>query len=159
MIIKVNEEIYNSDEQPILVALTKEEKAELNNLPDELTKFCAFPKSLDDNYINNWMKDVDERGQRVKRVEVYNITMTNLEIAFNSAKAMGMKYIGVLIETPFLNSPELIISDIANFDNKLHYYKTCFNYDLTNKSSSNIKIVGFTFGNHLYEIEEDLFND
>ena len=51
---------------------------------------------------------------------------------------------------------EIIINDNENFDKKLSYYKNSYNQDLTLKTFSGIKIVGFTYGDSFETIEKDL---
>ena len=52
--------------------------------------------------------------------------------------------------------PEIIINENANFDSKFDYYRKAYNEDLTLKTFSGVKIVGFTYGDTFKEIEKDL---
>lgn len=84
--------------------------------------------------------------------------MDNLEICFNSAKAVGAKYVGVLIEMEGFSKSEVIINPTINFDSKLSYYKSAYDESLNHKFAKGIKIIGFTYGDTFAEIENDLMN-
>lgn len=86
-----------------------------------------------------------------------DLTMKNLEKCFCAASKEDKKYIGVLIEMEGFKTPEVIINENANFDKKYAYYKKAYNDDLTLKTFSGIKIIGFTHGNDYKDIEYDLF--
>lgn len=85
-----------------------------------------------------------------------NLTLSNLENCFKVAKKDNFEYVGVKIQMEGFKEPEVIINPIENFDAKLEYYKQAYNDDLTLKSFNGIKIIGFTYGDDLFDIEEDL---
>ncbi|MDU2672631.1 MAG: hypothetical protein E7C49_11530 [Clostridium sp.] len=63
------------------------------------------------------------------------------------------------MKAPNCESSELILNPNVNFDTKLEYYKKAYDFELNLKACKDIKIVGFTFGDTLAEIEDYLFPD
>lgn len=85
------------------------------------------------------------------------MNIDNLEKCFYEASQQDKNYIGVKIEMFGFEEEEIIINPNKNFDKKFDYYKNAYNEDLTLKNAPDkIKIVGFTHGNTLKEIEQDL---
>lgn len=87
------------------------------------------------------------------------LTMNNLEKCFESAKKENATWIAVVVKTPNCESSELILNTNVNFDTKLDYYRKAYDFELSLKACKDIKIVGFTFGDTLEEIESYLFED
>ena len=87
-----------------------------------------------------------------------NLKIENLEKCFYEASQQDKKYVGVKIKMEGFPKAEIIINENANFDSKFAYYKKAYNEDLTLKTFSGIKIVGFTYGNTFESIEKDLLN-
>ncbi len=85
-----------------------------------------------------------------------DLTMKNLKKCFYVASKEDKKYIGVLIKMEGFERPEVIINENANFDKKFAYYEKAYNDDLTLKTFSGIKIIGFTHGNNYKDIEYNL---
>lgn len=69
--------------------------------------------------------------------------MMQLEAAINKA-IKDNKSIGVLIEMPGFEEPELIINPCKNLKQKLRYYKDTYDENLNHKKAPGIKIVGYT---------------
>lgn len=84
------------------------------------------------------------------------LTMEHLERCFKSAKEKEAPYVGVLISMEGFPTPEVIINELPNYDKKLEYYKKAYNDNLTLKATDTIKIVGFTYGDSLASIQNDL---
>lgn len=84
------------------------------------------------------------------------LTIDNLEKCFYEASQQGNKYVGVLIQMEGFPKPEIIINENENFDSKFAYYKKAYTDDLTLKTFSGIKIIGFTYGNSFEALERDL---
>lgn len=84
------------------------------------------------------------------------LNIDELDKCFNEAMFRESKYVGVKIEMQGFPKPEIIINVNENFNSKLQYYKKAYNQDLTLKTFNGIKIVGFTYGNSLQEIENSL---
>lgn len=80
----------------------------------------------------------------------------NLENCFDEAIKQNKKYVGVKIRMQDFPRAEIIINERENFEKKLHYYKNAYSEDLSLKTSSGIRIVGFTYGDTFKDIEEDL---
>ena len=82
--------------------------------------------------------------------------LSKLENCFNVAKETNQKFVGVLIQAPGSQKPELIINENENIDAKLAYYKKAYNEDLTLKAVNAIKIVGYAFGSNLNDVYDYL---
>lgn len=60
MKVKIGEEIYNSNDIPIMLILSKDDKELIGNMEPEATKYCSYPNSKEfakDAYkkIKDWM--------------------------------------------------------------------------------------------------------
>mgnify|MGYP000960069639 CR=1 FL=1 len=53
--------------------------------------------------------------------------------------------VGVFIEMPGFESPEIIINPVENLEKKLEYYKNIYDENLNHKHAEGIKIIGYTF--------------
>lgn len=84
------------------------------------------------------------------------LTIKNLIHIFESAIMNDANFVGVKIQMQSFEKPEIIINSAENFKTKLAYYKKAYNDDLTLKTFSGIKIIGFTFGDDFQEIQGDL---
>lgn len=84
------------------------------------------------------------------------LTMKHLERCFEAAKTNEASYVGVLISMEGFPAPEIIINEYVNYDKKLEYYKKAYKEDLSLKATDTIRIVGFTYGNSLTSIQNDL---
>jgi hypothetical protein len=80
------------------------------------------------------------------------VSIDGLERCFGVAKETNQKFIGVLIQMQGFEKPELIINESEKFDSKLAYYKKAYNEDLTLKTFSGIKIIGYAFGSSLDDV-------
>lgn len=65
MKIKVGNTIYDSEEQPVMVILTDQDKININNMLPTATRYCVYPATdfwMENNYkrIKEWMEaDID----------------------------------------------------------------------------------------------------
>ena len=84
------------------------------------------------------------------------MNIEKLKKCFKTAMSVKAKYIAVKIKMNNLEKCEIIVNPIENATEKLKYYSEAYNEDLTLKACKDIKIVDFTFGNELSDIEEDL---
>lgn len=50
MKVKINDTIYNSEEQPIMVILSSKDKENISKMPTDNGKYCGFPNTP---YFNN----------------------------------------------------------------------------------------------------------
>jgi hypothetical protein len=57
MIIKVEDSFYHATDQPVMVILTPQDKANIANMPANATKYCAFPDRMSREQIEEWMRD------------------------------------------------------------------------------------------------------
>ena len=56
MKVKIGDKIYDSNEEPILIFLSDEDKKNIENMNTTATKYCSFPDSYDLEKIKNFMK-------------------------------------------------------------------------------------------------------
>lgn len=56
MKVKINNQIFDSDIQPIMLILNNEEKELISNMGSQ-TRFCSFPVDMDVNDVQNFMID------------------------------------------------------------------------------------------------------
>lgn len=56
MKVKIGEKIYDSNEEPILIVLSDDDKENINNMIPEATKYCSFPDIYDLVKIKEFMK-------------------------------------------------------------------------------------------------------
>ena len=71
-------------------------------------------------------------------------TMIELELVMNVAIEDEIG-VGLFIEMPGFEKPELITNPLENLTKKLEYYKTTYDDNLEHKHAKGIKIIGFTF--------------
>lgn len=84
------------------------------------------------------------------------LNMNHLENNFNYAIEYGEKFVAVKIEMKGFAEAEIIVNPIENAKDKIDYYKKTYDDELNHKYAEGIKIIGFTFGDNMSEIEEDL---
>jgi len=58
--VKIGDVIYNSEEEPIMIILSKGEKKQIEDMHPKATKYCSYPDREEwtkGNYegINKWM--------------------------------------------------------------------------------------------------------
>ena len=70
-------------------------------------------------------------------------TMEELEEAINRAIQNEVS-MGLFIEMPGFEMPELITNPCINLKKKLEYYKATYDNNLEHKHAKGIKIVGYT---------------
>lgn len=86
-----------------------------------------------------------------------NLTMHNLEKCFEAGIEKNANFIAIRVSCVDMPEDELIINPIENAEDKLEYYKKAYSDDLTLKAApQTISITGFTYGDTLGDIEEDL---
>ena len=61
MKVKVGNKIYNGEEEPVMVTLTKEDREQINNMHPDNKGYCVYPDTKEwtkSNYkkIKEWMK-------------------------------------------------------------------------------------------------------
>lgn len=54
------------------------------------------------------------------------------------------KQLGVLIEMPGFEEPEMIINPVVNLQKKLEYYKKTYGENLEHKHAKGVRIIGYT---------------
>lgn len=70
--------------------------------------------------------------------------MSDLEFIIKQA-IRNKTSVGVFIEMPGFEMPEIIVNPTENLEKKLEYYKNTYNDNLEHKKAKGIKIIGYTF--------------
>lgn len=56
MQVKIGNKIYNSDDLPIMLLLSDEEKTQISNMRPEDKKYCSYnPKIISAENVRRWM--------------------------------------------------------------------------------------------------------
>jgi flavodoxin len=84
------------------------------------------------------------------------LTMEKLISTFEDAIDFNVKYVAVKIQMDEFAKPEIIVNERENFADKLSYYRSAYDFNLTLKTRSSIKIVDCTYGNTFKELEDYL---
>lgn len=60
MKVKIGNNIFNSEDQPIMVILSEEDKNNIKNMANDATKYCSYPDDgFDEQCIIEFMKTND----------------------------------------------------------------------------------------------------
>lgn len=70
--------------------------------------------------------------------------MSDLEFVIKQAVKTKAN-VGVFIEMPGFESPEMIVNPVENLEKKLEYYKNTYDENLNHKHAEGIKIIGYVF--------------
>jgi len=61
MRIKVGNKVYSSEDQPIMVILTDQDKENINNMPKDAYRYCQYnTDKYDAKYILEWMDELGD---------------------------------------------------------------------------------------------------
>jgi len=73
--------------------------------------------------------------------------LKNLEdlITVFKAAILTKQNLGIIIEMPDFESPEIIVNPTENLSKKLEYYQNTYDENLEHKHAKGIKIIGYTF--------------
>lgn len=55
MLVKVRDTLYDSREEPVMVILSPEERALIENMHQEATQFCSYPEAMSESEICAFM--------------------------------------------------------------------------------------------------------
>lgn len=58
MKVKIGNQVYNSDYQPVMVILDEVEKSRITHMKSDNTKYCAYPPTMSRAEIDKWMDDI-----------------------------------------------------------------------------------------------------
>ena len=59
MIVKIGSKLYDSEDEPILIILSTDDKNNIANMPEENKKYCSYPdKGYSEKDIREWMHDI-----------------------------------------------------------------------------------------------------
>ena len=56
MKVKIGDQVYDSNEQPILLILSDQDKENITNMHPDAHKFCSFPEGSDEDAILEFIK-------------------------------------------------------------------------------------------------------
>jgi len=56
MKVKIDDKVFDSEEQPIMVVLDDKDKENISNMLPEATKYCSFPSDMKLDEIKNFMR-------------------------------------------------------------------------------------------------------
>ena len=56
MQVKVGDKIYDGEDEPVMVILSKEDKKNISNMPSSSSKYCCYPNGGDTSLIEEFMK-------------------------------------------------------------------------------------------------------
>lgn len=56
MIVKIGDLIANSEDQPVMVVLSDQDKENIANMLPECHKYCSFPENRKESEIRDFMK-------------------------------------------------------------------------------------------------------
>lgn len=82
--------------------------------------------------------------------------LPHLKNIFHMAVEVGAKYVAVMVEYEYSDSPEIIINPIENALDKIEYYQNTYDYDLNHRYSKGIRIVNASYGDNFGVIEYEL---
>lgn len=88
---------------------------------------------------------------------MFELSKEHLKNCFEGAKRADANIVGLLIEMPNFEAPELIINPKENFDKKLEYLLNTYDEYLEHKYSKGVRIIAFTYGKRIEEVTNDLF--
>lgn len=55
MKVKIGDVIYDSNEQPVMVILTPDDKANIAAMLPDKFRYCSFPDTYDPEQVREWM--------------------------------------------------------------------------------------------------------
>ena len=56
MKVKIGDKIYDSNEEPVMIILSEDDKKNIGNMVPQATKYCSFPDTCDIEKIKEFMK-------------------------------------------------------------------------------------------------------
>jgi len=56
MKVKVGDEIYDGENQPVMVILSDADKENIKNMLPVCTKYCSFPEDASSEIVEKWME-------------------------------------------------------------------------------------------------------
>lgn len=80
----------------------------------------------------------------------------SLKNCFDKAKLENANFVGMFIEMPNFEKPELIVNQKENFDKKLEYLLNTYDEHLEHKYSKGVSIIKFAYGKTIEEVTNNL---
>lgn len=97
-----------------------------------------FIRHLENDLYRSKLKGGDEKMKDWKLETIYDLEQI-FERAIETKQG-----IGVLVEMPGFDEPELITNPPANLEKKLKYYKDTYDVNLNHKHAAGVRIIGYT---------------
>lgn len=63
MKIKIGNKIYDPNDEPVMLILDDQDKANITAMLPEATKYCAFPDSMSVEEIEDWMAGIPSENK------------------------------------------------------------------------------------------------
>jgi hypothetical protein len=82
-----------------------------------------------------------------------SLTMKELERAFNEAKVLNFKHIGLKIQYKGFAEPEVHLIPRANFDNRLDFYKASYDANCSSYPEGEVVLLGVDYEDCMDAIE------
>jgi len=60
MQVKIGDKTYDSNNEPIMIILSKRDKSNIANMIDSANKYCSYPDWMDREDIRKWMDEKNE---------------------------------------------------------------------------------------------------
>ena len=57
MRIKVRDETYDGEDEPVMVILTNKDKENIANMDKGCTKYCMYPDNMNEEEVLEWMAE------------------------------------------------------------------------------------------------------
>jgi len=58
MEVKVGNKVFDSNEQPIMIILSKKDKELIAKMAPWASKYCSFPEGYSEEEIKKWMSEI-----------------------------------------------------------------------------------------------------
>lgn len=69
MKVKVGDTVYDGAEQPVMVLLSPEDKANIAAMPEKADGYASFPDTMSQHEAEEWMQAGKDAGTLAKRCE------------------------------------------------------------------------------------------
>jgi len=57
MKVKIGDQVYDAEKQPIMLILSDIDKENISNMHSDTMKYCAFPEDIDESEIKEWSEN------------------------------------------------------------------------------------------------------
>lgn len=60
MKVKIGDKIYDGNDEPVMVILSKKDRENIEQMPDSSTKYCSYPEGMPEEEARSFMKIEDK---------------------------------------------------------------------------------------------------